>query len=155
MAARAATTQASQPTSLAYGVDDRRSTDRGLLEQHPNGREPVPLAVDGCVDLDRPDALHHVLTDQRLRGRVVILGERGAVATAARSPSAMQHLTLDQLAATGYVLSNAEQAAQSECLSTEPESDEQLDLITESTRTVENTGPNQNAAESGSRVVKD
>ncbi|WP_165521849.1 NACHT domain-containing protein [Micromonospora zingiberis] len=40
--------------------------------------EPTPLNLDGCLDLHHPDALHQVLTDKRLRGRVVILGEPGA-----------------------------------------------------------------------------
>ena len=43
---------------------------------------PAPLNLDGCLDLDHPDALHHVLTDERLRGRVVIVGAPGAGKTA-------------------------------------------------------------------------
>ncbi|MEO3816597.1 hypothetical protein [Plantactinospora sp. B24E8] len=39
---------------------------------------PTPLDLDGCLDLRHPDALHQVLTDRRLRGRIVILGEPGA-----------------------------------------------------------------------------
>ncbi|MEN3615836.1 NACHT domain-containing protein [Plantactinospora sp. ZYX-F-223] len=40
--------------------------------------DPTPLNLDDCLDLRHPDALHQVLTDKRLRGRVVILGEPGA-----------------------------------------------------------------------------
>ncbi|MEW2477678.1 NACHT domain-containing protein [Micromonospora gifhornensis] len=40
--------------------------------------DPTPLNLDGCLDLRRPDALHQVLTDKRLRGRIVICGEPGA-----------------------------------------------------------------------------
>lgn len=39
---------------------------------------PMPLNLDDCLDLRRPDALHQVLTDERLRGRVILLGEPGA-----------------------------------------------------------------------------
>ncbi|WP_212990882.1 NACHT domain-containing protein [Actinoplanes auranticolor] len=44
--------------------------------------DPTPLNLDGCLDLKRTDALHKVLTDERLRGRVVILGAPGAGKTA-------------------------------------------------------------------------
>ncbi|MEU7902257.1 NACHT domain-containing protein [Actinoplanes sp. NPDC049118] len=44
--------------------------------------DPTPLDLDGCLDLHHPDALHRVLTDERLRGRVVVLGEPGAGKTA-------------------------------------------------------------------------
>ncbi len=39
---------------------------------------PMPLNLDDCLDLRRPDALHQVLTDERLRGRIILLGEPGA-----------------------------------------------------------------------------
>ncbi|WP_327025725.1 NACHT domain-containing protein [Micromonospora sp. NBC_01739] len=40
--------------------------------------DPTPLNLDDCLDLRSPDALHQVLTDERLRGRVILLGEPGA-----------------------------------------------------------------------------
>jgi hypothetical protein len=44
--------------------------------------DPTPLDLDGCLDMRHPDGLHQILTDRRLRGRVVILGDPGAGKTA-------------------------------------------------------------------------
>ncbi|WDQ00122.1 NACHT domain-containing protein [Micromonospora chalcea] len=54
--------------------------------------DPTPLNLDGCLDLRHTDALHQVLRDKRLRGRVVILGEPGAGKTSLLLREALQLL---------------------------------------------------------------
>ncbi|MFI5909798.1 NACHT domain-containing protein [Dactylosporangium sp. NPDC051541] len=41
-----------------------------------------PLDLAGAVDLEHPDAFHQIVTNPRLRGRVVLLGDPGAGKTA-------------------------------------------------------------------------
>ena len=52
-----------------------------------------PLDLAGCLDLEHPDALAEMITDKRLRGRVVILGEPGAGKTALLVRQALHVLT--------------------------------------------------------------
>ncbi|GAA3383294.1 NACHT domain-containing protein [Cryptosporangium minutisporangium] len=65
-----------------------------------DGREES-LDLDGVVDRDHPDALHRIVRDTRLRGRIVVLGEPGSGKTALMLRAVVR--LIDERAATDRV----------------------------------------------------